>query len=62
MDIYEGGSVMSRNQLEKMNDEELNKLLPEGLDIIDYTPDYTKSSEENREIIRQRKIEAILNK
>ncbi len=53
---------MSRNQLEKMNDEELNKLLPEGLDIIDYTPDYTKSSEENREIIRQRKIEAILNK
>ena len=50
----------SRKKLESMSDEELNRLLPLGLDIVDYTPDYTKNIEENLEIIRSRKIETIL--
>lgn len=52
---------MDREQLEKMNDEELDKLLPEGLDIVEHTPDYTKSVEENKDIARKRKIKVILN-
>lgn len=50
----------SREELEKLTDEELDELMPIGLDGIDYMPDYTKSVEENDKIIRQRKIEAIL--
>ena len=52
---------MSRKELENMTDEELDKLLPTGLDVVDQMPDYTKSVEENKEIIRERKIKAILN-
>lgn len=51
-----------KSKLENMDNEELDRLLPEGLDIVDQTPDYSKSVEDNQEIVRQRKIEAILNK
>ena len=62
MDLYERGVVMkSREELEKLSDQELNELLPIGLDIIDDMPDYTKTIEENQKIFRERKIEAILN-
>ena len=47
-------------ELEKLSDNELDELLPIGLDIIDYCPDYFKSVEENAEILRQKKIKAIL--
>lgn len=62
MDLYERSVVMKgREGLERMTDEELDKLLPIGLDIIDQMPDYTKTVEENQKSIRERKIEAILN-
>lgn len=53
--------MKSREELEKLSDQELNELLPIGLDIIDDMPDYTKTIEENQKIFRERKIEAILN-
>ena len=53
--------MKSRAELERMTDEELDKLLPVGLDIVEQMPDYTKTVEENKEIIRERKIKAILN-
>lgn len=33
------------------------KETPIGLDLVDYTPDYTKSLEDNEEIIRKREAE-----
>lgn len=59
--LKRGTMMKSREELEKMTDEELDKLLPVGLDIIDDMPDYTKTIEENQKIFRERKIEAILN-
>lgn len=53
--------MKSREELENLSDQELNELLPIGLDIIDDMPDYTKTTEENQKIIRERKIKAILN-
>lgn len=38
-----------------------NKKQPIGFDLVDYTPDYTKSLEENKEIIRQREAEVYGN-
>ena len=53
--------MKSREELERMTDEELDKLLPIGLDIVEQMPDYTKTIEENQRIVRERKIETILN-
>lgn len=52
--------MKSREELEKMTDEELDELLPVGLDVASYEPDFTKTKEEEAQQLREEKIKIIL--
>lgn len=58
--LKRGTMMKSREELEKMTDEELDKLLPVGLDVASYEPDYTKTKEEEAKKLREEKIKIIL--
>ncbi len=52
--------MRSREDLEKMTDEQLGELLPIGLDVGSLPYDYSISLEEHNELEREHKINTIL--